>query len=65
MLESLFAVLDLSPTTRECIDCLMKLVVEENKQENEHLGFYDLYDAYCRQLEGAFISEEQISLWEN
>lgn len=65
MLESLLAVLELSPTTRECIDRLMDLVIEENKKENEHRGSYELYDAYCSQLEKAFISEEQVSLWES
>ena len=65
MLESLLAVLDLSPTARECIDRLMDLVLEENKKENEHRGSCELYEAYCSQLEKAFVSEEQVSLWES
>lgn len=64
MLEPLLAIIDLSPTTRECIDCLMKLIIEENRKENEHRGSYDLYKAYCNQLESAFISKEQVELWE-
>ena len=65
MLETILAVLELSPVTRECIDRLMDLILEENKKENDHLGSYDLYNAYCSQLEKAFISEEQKSLWQN
>ena len=65
MLESLLAVLDLSPTAKECIDSLKKLIIEENKKENEHRGSYELYNAYCCQLEKAFISENQKTFWTN
>ncbi len=65
MLEELIAVINLSPTTTECIDYLMRLLTEENQKENENLGVYDLYNAHCALLEQAFISEEQKTFWEN
>lgn len=65
MLEDILAVLNLSPTTKECIECLMKLITEENQKENENRGSYELYNAHCALLEQAFFSEEQKTFWEN
>ena len=65
MLETLVAVTNLSPAAKECIECLIKLVIEENQQENDHLGSYDLYNTYCSQLEKALNSEMAAILWEN
>ena len=65
MLEDIVAVINLSPTTQECIHCLMKLIIEENQKENENRGSYELYNTHCNILEQAFFSEEQKTGWEN
>ncbi len=55
----------LSPTAKECVQRLMDLIIEENRHENDHLGAYDLYDAYCAKLVKELTSEMEVVLWEN
>ncbi len=43
----------------------MELIIEENRQENQYLGSFDLYETYCRQLEQSFTSEMAVVLWKS
>lgn len=63
-MNTMEAITKLSPTAKECIKHLMELIIEENTQENKYLGSFDLYEAYCRQLEKALNSEMAVALWQ-
>ena len=64
-MDTMKAIVKLSPTTKDCLDHLMELVIEENRQENEQLRSYDLYDTYCAQVQKALNSQMAVVLWEN
>lgn len=63
-MPTMLANMKLNDTAKACIDHLKELIMEENKLENDHLGSYELYDAYCKQLEKSFTSEMAVVLWE-
>ena len=60
-MSTMLANIKLSSTAKECIDRLKELIMEEN----EHLGSYDLYDTYCKQLEKALTDEMRVVLWQS
>ena len=64
-MDTMKAIVKLSPTAKDCLDRLMELVIEENRQENEQLCSYDLYDTYCAQVQKALNSQIAVILWEN
>ena len=64
-MTTMLANMKLSDTAKASIDHLKELIMEENKLENKHLGSYDLYDTYCRQLQKALTDEMGVVLWQS
>ncbi len=62
-MNTMQAMVKLSPTAKACLDRLMALVREENHQENIQLCSYDIYNTYCSQLEKALTGDMEIALW--
>ena len=61
----MLAHMKLSNTAKECIDHLKELIMEENREENAHLGSYDLYETYCSQIVKALFDGMGKALWQS
>ena len=57
--------IELDDTAKACIDCLKELIMKENREENAHLGTYDLYETYCSQIEKALFDGMGKALWQS